>query len=237
MTNTKVALPRAVFWDMDGTLIDSEPYWREAELKIAAENGGYWTEELGWKGSGTLVSSVAAHMIEHGTKLSVEELTQRLIDYVAQREQERMPWIPGVCEVLSALAQAGVPSILVTSSPRHMAGAVVAQAPEGAFRDCISGSDDLPKKPDPAPYLAAARLLGITGDTSDEIRECVALEDSSSGLQSAVASGATTIALSGFNRLHPVDGPQFTTIENYDGVTPEFLGDVVRRRLAQYRAQ
>lgn len=233
MTNTMRTLPRAVFWDMDGTLIDSEPYWREAELKIAAENGGYWTEELGWEGSGTLVSSVAARMVEHGTKLPVGELAQQLIDYVAQREQEHVPWIPGVCGVLTALAQAGVPSILVTSSPRSMAEAIMAQAPAGAFLDCVSGSDDLPKKPDPAPYLAAARLLGIAGDKIDEIRECVALEDSPSGLQSAAASGATTIALSGFTHFHPADGPQFTTIENYDGVTPEFLGDVVRCRLAQ----
>ena len=66
-------LLKAVFWDMDGTLIDSEPYWHEGELKIAAEHGGYWDEDLAWQGSGTPVPDVARRMVEHGCQLSIEE--------------------------------------------------------------------------------------------------------------------------------------------------------------------
>ena len=51
---------KAVFWDMDGTLIDSEPYWHEGELKIAADHGGYWDEDLAWQGSGTRPDVAAA---------------------------------------------------------------------------------------------------------------------------------------------------------------------------------
>ena len=110
-------LLKAVFWDMDGTLIDSEPYWHEGELKIAAEHGGYWDEDLAWQGSGTPVPDVARRMVEHGCQLSIEEIGKGMIDYVAQKEFERIPWIAGVEDVLRSLAAAGVPSMLVTTSP------------------------------------------------------------------------------------------------------------------------
>ena len=98
---------KAVFWDMDGTLIDSEPYWHEGELKIAADHGGYWDEDLAWQGSGTPVPDVARRMVEHGCKLSIEEIGKGMIDYVAQKEFERIPWIDGVEDVLLSLKEAG----------------------------------------------------------------------------------------------------------------------------------
>lgn len=119
---------KAVFWDMDGTLIDSEPYWHEGELKIAADHGGYWDEDLAWQGSGTPVPDVARRMVEHGCKLSIEEIGKGMIDYVAQKEFERIPWIDGVEDVLLSLKEAGVPSMLVTTSPRHLAENLIAQA-------------------------------------------------------------------------------------------------------------
>ena len=124
---------KAVFWDMDGTLIDSEPYWHEGELKIAADHGGYWDEDLAWQGSGTPVPDVARRMVEHGCKLSIEEIGKGMIDYVAQKEFERIPWIDGVEDVLLSLKEAGVPSMLVTTSPRHLAENLIAQALDGTF--------------------------------------------------------------------------------------------------------
>lgn len=61
-------------------------------------------------------------MVEHGCQLSIEEIGQGMIDYVAQKEFERIPWIEGVEDVLVALRDAGVPSMLVTTSPRHLGG-------------------------------------------------------------------------------------------------------------------
>ena len=125
---------KAVFWDMDGTLIDSEPYWHAGEMQIAHENGGVWNDELAWNGSGRPVPDVAREIAEHGCTLPVEEIGRRMIEYVTRAEYERIPWIPGTRELLVALRDAGVPSVLVTTSPRNLAENLIAQAPAGAAR-------------------------------------------------------------------------------------------------------
>lgn len=220
---------QAVFWDMDGTLIDSEPYWHESELRLAAAHGGYWDEDLAWQGSGTPVPQVARQMIERGTALTVEEISQGMVDYVAQQERLRMPWIPGVLDVLRSLAAARIPSVLVTTSPRNLAQNLVDQAPDGVFVDYICGDDDVAKKPDPAPYLAAGKLLGIEPDM---MPYCVAVEDSISGLRSAAGSGATTIAQTGYMRADTSHGPQYASIRGYEGITAETFDQFVRQRVA-----
>lgn len=154
-------LLKAVFWDLDGTLIDSEPYWHEGEMEIAAAHGGYWDEDLAWSCSGTPLDHCAKTMIEHGTNLPPEQIAKAMVDYVAKKEFERVPWTNGVLDVLGSLVDAGIPSVLVTTSPRRLAQNVIDHAPAGAFAGFVCGDDDLPHKPDPAPYLAAAKMLGI----------------------------------------------------------------------------
>ncbi len=170
---------------------------------------------------------VARRMVEHGCALSVEEIGKGMIDYVAQREFERIPWIPGVEDVLRSLAATGVPSMLVTTSPRHLAENLVAQAPVGAFAGYVCGDDDVAKKPSPEPYLEAGRRLGIK---PEDMRYCIAVEDSISGLRSAAASGATTLAQTGFIRLDNSQGPQFASIDGYTGITAAALDRYVRQR-------
>ena len=234
-TDANTKLPRAAFWDMDGTLINSEPIWHEAELWFAEQYGGDWSEEMGWKVTGTPVPQVAQMMIDRGIKLGVEELTAGIIDFVAKREMEQMPWMPGVLDVLVATRDAGIPNVLVTASPRAMAESAVAQAPEGVFAAYVCHDDVTEKKPHPAPFLAAAAKLGIKGD---QIRECIALEDSAVGLESAARSGATTIALTGYihsDNPPSKNGPQFACIETWDGVTPQLFHDLVELRLKSGR--
>ena len=155
-------LLKAVFWDLDGTLIDSEPYWHEGEMEIAAAHGGYWDEDLAWSCSGTPLDHCAKTMIEHGTNLPPEQIAKAMVDYVAKKEFERVPWTNGVLDVLGSLVDAGIPSVLVTTSPRRLAQNVIDHAPAGAFAGFVCGDDDLPHKPDPAPYLAAAKMLGVS---------------------------------------------------------------------------
>ncbi len=221
---------KAVFWDMDGTLIDSEPLWHAGEMKIAADHSGYWDEDLAWAGSGTPVPDVARRMIEQGCKLPAEEIGEQLIQYVTDAEMLSLPWTPGVLDVLISLRDAGVPSVLVTSSPRELAENLIAQAPTGCFVDYVCGDDEVTKKPDPEPYQLAARELGIDPADADAMASTVAIEDSISGLRAAAASGATTICQTAFMREDQSDGPQFASIDGYDGVDAMLLATFVMAR-------
>ncbi|WP_390134982.1 HAD family hydrolase [Bifidobacterium apicola] len=221
--------PLAVFWDMDGTLIDSEPYWHQAEVDLAHEHGGDWNADMGWQVSGRPLPKVAKLMRDRGLNVSEDQIPGLLIDGVIAMEARHMPWIDGVRDILASLVEAGIPSILVTTSPRRMARAVVAKAPEGAFADYVCGDDGLAQKPDPAPYLHAASLLGINKPA--QMASCLAFEDTLTGINSAVASGATTVAYTGTNPVDTSSGPQFASINSYVGVTLDDLSAMIARRL------
>ncbi|KFI45924.1 Beta-phosphoglucomutase, HAD superfamily [Bifidobacterium bohemicum] len=229
----------AVLWDMDGTLIDSEPYWHDVECEIARAHGGVWTEEMGWLCSGKPVPRVAERMVENGTQLSVDEIGELMIQGVAEREIAHMPWVPDVENVLRSLAKVGVPSVLVTASPRKLAERLMEQAPKGAFIGCVCGDDGLARKPDPAPYLAAAKLLGVdreqrsADDFALAMAHCVAIEDSFTGLQSAAGSGATTLAQTAFMPTDTSQGPQFASIDGYADLTVSRLEDYAARRISR----
>ena len=223
--------PHAVFWDMDGTLIDSEPYWHQAEVDLARKHGGDWNADMGWQVSGKPLPTVARLMRERGLDLPEDQIPDLLIDGVIAMEERHMPWIEGVHTILTDLVGAGIPSILVTTSPRRMAQAVVAKAPEGAFADYVCGDDGLAQKPDPAPYLHAASLVGI--NSPDLMTSCLAFEDTLTGITSAVASGATTVAYTGTNPVDTSSGPQFASMKSYVGVTLDDLSALIAKRLGR----
>ena len=220
-------LLKAAFWDLDGTLIDSEPLWHDGEFEIAAKHGGEWSEELGWECSGTPVPDVARRMIEHGCTLSVEEIDRQLKQYVFDQEKIHMPWIDGVLDSLRSLKEAGIPSMLVSTSPRPIVENVLNAAP-GLFAGYVCGDDDAKHKPDPAPYLLAASKLGIA---REDMAKCVVLEDTLVGLTAGAASGATTIAQTCTIRTDTSAGPQFASIDGYEGIDAAALDGFVRRRL------
>lgn len=225
--NRKLA---AVFWDMDGTLIDSEPYWHESEIQIAKKHGGEWSEELAWQYSGGSLKDVAEAMIARGTKMGVEEIGNAMVDYVAERESVEVPWVPDVLDLLQKLADAKIPSILVSNSPRRLVENIVNHAPKGAFAGFVCGDDGYATKPSPEPYLAAGRLLGIS---AQNMKYCIAIEDSFAGLKSAAASGATTLAQRAYSNLDVSGGPQFADLDGYKDLTPQALERYIIDRIAQ----
>lgn len=224
---------RAVFWDMDGTLIDSEPYWHESEFYLVKKYGGYWDEDLAWECSGGSLETVANKMIPSGTKLTVEEIGKGMVDYVAAREAESVPWVPGVLDVLKSLTDVGIPSILVSNSPRCLVENIVNHAPEGAFAGYVCGDGGFKPKPSAEPYLAAGKMVGIEGadeEVAKQMANCIAIEDSLSGLTAAVNSGATVIAQTGFSRANISESKHHAELNGYENVTAKMLENIVLSR-------
>ncbi|QKE84781.1 HAD family phosphatase [Arthrobacter sp. NEB 688] len=215
-----MSLPAAVLWDMDGTLVDTEPYWIAAEHAIVEEHGGTWNDEFAHQlvGNDLMVSAEfirANSPIEWEPERIVDELLARVVTQV----REHVPWRPGARELLAGLGDAGVPSALVTMSWRVLADAVVAALPEGSFTAVVTGDEVSHGKPHPEPYEAAARMLGV-----DPAR-CVAIEDSPTGVRSAVAAGVPTLAVPHVVPVPEVEGA--VQVQGLAGMTPQGLADAV----------
>jgi HAD superfamily hydrolase (TIGR01509 family) len=181
--------PAAVLWDMDGTLVDTEPYWLQAETELVHEAGGVWTAEDGLQLVGSGLERSALILQSRGVDLTVEQVIATLTARVREQIGSAVPWRPGALELLRELRDAGIPTALVTMSRRDMALDIVGALDFDGFDLVVAGDDVQHAKPHPEPYLTAAARLGVDASA------CVALEDSEPGVASAVAAGARVIAL------------------------------------------
>jgi HAD superfamily hydrolase (TIGR01509 family) len=183
-------LPAAVLWDMDGTLVDTEPYWIAEERALVEKHGGVWTDEHAHQLVGNDLMVSAEYILAHSPiELTPIEVVHELLGGVVARVTQHVPWRPGARELLADCVAQGVPCALVTMSWESLATAVVRSLPKGSFTAVITGDAVSHGKPHPEPYLAAARLLGV------DLGACVAIEDSPPGVASAVAAGIPTIAV------------------------------------------
>lgn len=189
-------LPAAVLWDMDGTIVDTEPYWMRAETELIESFGGSWSADDGLQLVGSGLLDAAAIIREAGVDLPLPEIVDRLTDRVMALIAQEVPWRPGARELLGELRAAGVRTALVTMSLRRMALTVADALGSDAFDLVVAGDDVTRPKPHPEPYLTAAERLGVS------IRDCIAIEDSEFGLVSAVSSGAATIGVPCHVTLH-----------------------------------
>ncbi|MFM2070376.1 MAG: hypothetical protein RLZZ623_639 [Actinomycetota bacterium] len=182
---------QAVLWDMDGTLVDTEPYWIECEHALVDRYGdGRWTHEMGLALVGRDLRDSARYLRQYAhVDLAVDDIVNHLLDGVIARVSEHVPWRPGARELLQALNDAKVPTALVTMSWRRLTDAVVAALPTESFTIVVAGDDVTHGKPHPEPYLVAAERLRV-----DPTR-CVAIEDSPTGVRSAVAAGCVVIGI------------------------------------------
>ena len=209
--------PDAVLWDMDGTIVDTEPYWIAAEYDLVAEFGGTWTDALAHSIVGLdLRDSAKVLRDKGGVDLPIDDIVNRLLDGVIHRFRQRVPWRPGARELLATARKNGIPNALVTMSWKRFADAVVAALPPGAFDVVVTGDDVEHGKPHPEPYRKAAALLGV------KPADCLAIEDSPTGVRSAVAAGCRVIAVP--NAVDVRKGRGYTRVESLIDLNPRDLG-------------
>ncbi|WP_375339574.1 HAD family hydrolase [Microbacterium rhizophilus] len=175
---------------MDGTLVDTEPYWIAAEAPLVQEYGGSWTHEDALQLVGLSLDQSARILQGAGVRLSVDEIISTLTARViAMCADKGVPFRPGALELLRDLRASDIKTGLVTMSYRHMALAIVELIGFEAFDVVVAGDEVSRPKPFPDPYLQGASALGV------DIADTVAIEDSPNGLRSALASGAVTLGI------------------------------------------
>lgn len=213
---------------MDGTLIDTEPYWMAEEHVLVGEAGGTWTEKDGLDLVGNdLLTSARVILERTPVQGTPEEVVGRLLDGVVRRTQERLPWRPGARELLEELAELGVPMALVTMSWARFADVLVEALPAGTFAAVITG-DNVPRgKPHPDPYQLAAQALGVDPE------DCLAVEDSPNGARSSTAAGVPTVVVP--HMVSVPDLPGSVQLPSLEGMTAAdlaaaFTGLVSARR-------
>jgi pseudouridine 5'-phosphatase len=184
--------PTHVIFDLDGTLVDTEPLYTQAAATIVARFGKVF--DMGIKrqimGGGPLAG--ARFVVEHlGLPLSPEQ-------YLAEREvilREACTTVramPGAIQLIEALHQRGIPLAIGTSSERELCLLKLAAQPFGALFQAMVCSDDpgvTSAKPAPDIFLAAARSLGAAP------QRCLVFEDAPKGVAAARAAGMEVIAV------------------------------------------
>jgi HAD superfamily hydrolase (TIGR01509 family) len=211
----------AVLFDMDGLLIDSEPLWLEAETAVMARLGAGWTEEDQAQLLGGSLERTVRYLLGKATRPVPADLVGEwlMADITERVRQDGVPLRPGARELLTAVAAAGLPSALVTSSERSFMDAVLAST-RLRFDVLVCAEDVTVTKPDPEPYLLAAKLIGVSpGD-------CSALEDSPNGVAAAEAAGCRVFVVPSLLPIPPAPGR--TVVRSLLDLTVDASGIVLR---------
>ena len=162
----------------------------KSEIELAHRHGAEWTEEDGKSLVGMALKDSTRLMGERfGVELDTDSVINELTDSVTAQLRREIPWRPGAQELLRELRRRGVKTALVTMSLRRMALQVVEAIPFDAFDVVVAGDDVVHGKPHAEPYLKAASLLGV------DPKDCVAFEDSISGILSAEAAGTKAVGI------------------------------------------
>ena len=158
----------AVFFDMDGLLVDSEPEWLKSESEITAAYGYEWNSDDQVACLGGPLSRVGQYMHDKCNQAeSAEFFTAKLVQVQAEKMRSHTPYMPGAFELVKELQSNGVKTGLVSASPRIIVDAVLDNVGTDLFPFSISSDDVERTKPVPDAYLKAALL------TNSDISQCL----------------------------------------------------------------
>jgi HAD superfamily hydrolase (TIGR01509 family) len=182
---------RAVIFDMDGVLTDSEPAFYAAVNDVLARFGTHipfddYAVNIGQSTLLTWRNVIAAT----GIPATVEEMAEAFEAPLLARLAEPRGALPHARETVERLRECGVPVGLCTASFGRWLEAILGGAGLNGLFDAVSSADMVERtKPDPAPYRLCASMLGV------EPEACIAVEDSVSGVRSALAAGLHVLQL------------------------------------------
>jgi HAD superfamily hydrolase (TIGR01509 family) len=210
-------LPAGVLFDMDGTLVDSEKVWSVGLDELAAHLGGELSAAARHAMVGTNMSQSMRILHEDlGVEADAGESLRWLEERVADLFTGGLIWRPGAAELLAGVRAAGVPTALVTATHRHLVEVALITIGAANFDAVVAGDDLDDTKPHPAPYRAAAALLGARPE------DCVAVEDSPTGIESALAAGCVVLGVP--SEVPLPERPGVTVVPSLAGLTVSDLG-------------
>ncbi|MFF9982212.1 HAD-IA family hydrolase [Streptomyces erythrochromogenes] len=212
---------QAVLFDMDGTLVDTEQLWWDTVAEAAERLGHVLVEADQPDVLGRPVEHTAG-VLAARSGAPAAAIAAELHRAFADRVRTRVVPRPGALALLGALRAEGVPTALVTASPREVAETVVAalaEAGHGGFTVTVTADDTALTKPNPDPYLAACRALRVPPAA------CVAVEDTPTGVASAEAAGCQVLAVPSVARIDPAPGR--TVLDSLEQATPDRLRALV----------
>jgi HAD superfamily hydrolase (TIGR01509 family) len=181
---------RALLIDMDGTLVETETRWWQAEIDVMEKHGSTWDVDDQNQAIGGPLQAVADYMAAKA-KSDAKQMHQEIVDAMYESFTKNPPELqPGWLEILTEAKKAHLKIALVTASNRYLAETLLKSSKLEHYFDFVVTSDDLPRtKPHPDPYLHAAKHFGL------DVLECLVFEDSNTGVTSSLSAGMPTIAL------------------------------------------
>jgi len=181
---------RAVIFDLDGVIIESEQLWDDARREVAADHGGQWRDDATTVMQGMSSVEWGAYLHDAlGVDLPAHEIIDSVVENLLDRYREHVPLLPGATDAVARLGTRW-PLALASSANRVVIDAVLAiTGLADAFAATVS-SEEVPNgKPAPDVYREAARRLGVAAS------RCAAVEDSANGIRSALAAGCHVVAV------------------------------------------